>query len=117
MAFVFDMVQAATFGLIANPVATRDQVKNLANDNVVAEDANGFADLGITPSAMDAVLPDYLWRFRPSGQYAAITNCDLPEWAPKWYPMIRTLPVSILPRQILCPQRCNAVDTFTYLNV
>ena len=23
-------------------------------------------------AAMDAVLPDYLWRFRPSGQYDAI---------------------------------------------
>jgi NADH dehydrogenase len=23
---------------------------------------------------MEAVLPDYLWRFRPSGQYAAIKN-------------------------------------------
>ncbi|MGL4311337.1 MAG: complex I NDUFA9 subunit family protein, partial [Paracoccaceae bacterium] len=32
----------------------------------------GFADLGITPSALAAVLPDYLWPYRPSGQYDAI---------------------------------------------
>ena len=33
---------------------------------------DGFAALGIRPTAMEAVLPDYLWRFRPSGQYDAI---------------------------------------------
>ncbi len=32
----------------------------------------GFETLGIKPSALEAVLPQYLWRFRPSGQYDAI---------------------------------------------
>jgi NADH dehydrogenase len=41
---------------------------------VVAARARGFADLGIAPAAMEVVLPDYLWRFRPSGQYAAIKD-------------------------------------------
>lgn len=72
MAFAFDAVQAVTLGLIENKVLTGDQVKNLARDNVVSEGARGFADLGITPTAMEAVLPEYLWRFRPSGQYEAI---------------------------------------------
>ena len=72
MAFGFDMMQAATFGLLRNGMLTRDQVKNLAHDNVVSDDAKGFAELGIEPTAMDTVLSDYLWRFRPSGQYAAI---------------------------------------------
>ncbi len=72
--FAFDMVQAVTLGLIENKVLTRDQVKNLARDNVVAPGARGFADLGITPTAMEAVLPEYLWRYRPSGQYAAIKD-------------------------------------------
>ena len=74
MAFAFDMLQEITLGLVSNPVATRDQVKNLANDNVVAADAKGLADLGIMPTALDTVLPGYLWRFRPSGQYAAIKD-------------------------------------------
>lgn len=74
MAFGFDMLQAVTLGLIENKMITRDQVKNLAVDNVVAPGAKGFADLGITPTAMDAVLPEYLWRYRPSGQYAAIKD-------------------------------------------
>ncbi|THD85372.1 complex I NDUFA9 subunit family protein [Aliigemmobacter aestuarii] len=72
MAFGFDMVQAVTMGLITNKVLTRDQVKNLARDNVVSPGALGFADLGITPTAMEAVLPEYLWRYRPQGQYTAI---------------------------------------------
>jgi uncharacterized protein YbjT (DUF2867 family) len=74
MGFGFDMLQAVTLGLIENKMITRDQVKNLAVDNVVASGAKGFADLGITPTAMDAVLPEYLWRYRPSGQYAAIKD-------------------------------------------
>jgi uncharacterized protein YbjT (DUF2867 family) len=72
MAAVFDFGQWITGGLVPNPVITRDQVKSLASDNVVAPGAKGFADLGIQPTAMAAVLPDYLWRFRPSGQYDAI---------------------------------------------
>jgi len=57
--------------LVRGPL-TADQVKNLAVDNVVAPDAQGFTVLGLAPTAMEAVLPDYLWRFRPSGQYDAI---------------------------------------------
>ncbi len=72
MGGVFDLIQALTLGLIENKMLTRDQVKNLARDNVVTAGAKGFADLGIEPTSIDAVLPEYLWRYRPSGQYAAI---------------------------------------------
>jgi NADH dehydrogenase len=74
MGFGFDMVQGVTLGLIENKVLTRDQVKSLRHDNVVSAGAMGFAELGITPTAMDAVLPEYLWRYRRSGQYAAIMD-------------------------------------------
>ena len=72
MAFFLDIAQFVTMGLITNGILTRDQLKNLARDNVVSEDAKGFDDLGIRPVAAGSVLPDYLWRFRPSGQYDAI---------------------------------------------
>jgi NADH dehydrogenase len=72
MAFGFDALQFVTGELYENGMLTRDQVRNLSRDNVVAPGARGFADLGITPTAMEAVLPDYLWRYRPSGQFAAI---------------------------------------------
>lgn len=64
-----DIVQFLSGGLIANKILTWDQVKMLAKDNVVAPGAKGFADLGIEPMPMGAVLPDYLWRFRVHGQY------------------------------------------------
>jgi NADH dehydrogenase len=72
MGGVFDALQALSLGLFTNGLLTRDQVRNLARDNVVAPGARGLADLGITPTAMEAVLPEYLWRYRPSGQFAAI---------------------------------------------
>ena len=71
MGFFMEVAQIATLGLFRAQI-TRDQVKSLKVDNVVAEGARGFADLGIEPTATEAVLPDYLWRFRPSGQYEAI---------------------------------------------
>jgi NADH dehydrogenase len=74
MAFGFDMLQKATLGLITNSMLTRDQVRNLRRDNVVSEGAKGFSELGITPKAMATVLPEYLWRFRPSGQYDEIRD-------------------------------------------
>ena len=72
MGFGFDMLQTLSIGLFTNNMITRDQVRNLARDNVVGSGAKSFEDLGITPTAMDVILPEYLWRFRPSGQYDAI---------------------------------------------
>lgn len=71
MASSFGVLSFITGGLIAPPV-TKDQVKNLRKDNVVSPDAKTFADLDIKPTSLEAVLPSYLWRFRPSGQYDAI---------------------------------------------
>lgn len=71
MGFGFEAVNSLTGGLVPAQI-TRDQVRNLRQDNVVSEGAKGFADLGIKPTSLEAVLPEYLWRFRPSGQYAEI---------------------------------------------
>ena len=71
MGGVMELVQTVTLGLVP-PQITRDQVKSLRKDNVVSGDTKTFADLGIEPVATEAVLPDYLWRFRPAGQYEAI---------------------------------------------
>ncbi|GGG69974.1 3-beta-hydroxy-Delta(5)-steroid dehydrogenase [Salipiger pallidus] len=67
----FETVQKLTGGLFKAQI-TRDQVKQLGSDNIVSDGAKGLADLGISPTVAEAVLPDYLWRFRPSGQYDAI---------------------------------------------
>lgn len=71
-AAILDGVQRLTGGLVANSLLTRDQVRMLRHDNVVAPGAKGFADLGMTPIAMEAVLESYLYSYRPSGQYDEI---------------------------------------------
>jgi NADH dehydrogenase len=52
---------------------TPDQVELLRHDNLVSEaaKANGLTleGLGITPESLQAIAPQYLWRFRPSGQF------------------------------------------------
>jgi uncharacterized protein YbjT (DUF2867 family) len=72
MAGALDFASLATGGLFANGILTRDQVTSLGRDNVVAPGAKGLADLGVQPTRMDTVLPEYLWPYRPTGQYAAI---------------------------------------------
>ncbi|WP_316014395.1 complex I NDUFA9 subunit family protein [Roseobacter sp. HKCCA0434] len=67
---MLDLLPTLTFGVVPNSILTRDQVRLLRHDNVVGEDAIGFADLGIVPRDMDGILESYLWRFRPNGQYA-----------------------------------------------
>ena len=74
MAFGFDTLQALTLGLLKNGMITADQVRSLRRDNVVSPGAKGLADMGIVPTDIAAVLPEYLWRFRPSGQYATIKD-------------------------------------------
>ncbi|MBO9448459.1 complex I NDUFA9 subunit family protein [Ruegeria sp. R14_0] len=74
MAGVLDILKFVSFQLFPNNILTRDQLKNLRRDNVVSADAKGFADLGIEPATLESILPDYLWKFRPSGQYDDIQN-------------------------------------------
>ncbi|WP_340303091.1 complex I NDUFA9 subunit family protein [Roseobacter sp. HKCCD7870] len=74
LAFGLDMAQAVTFGLFTNGVLTRDQLRQLKRDNVVSPKAKTLADFGITPTALDTVLPEYLWPYRDGGQYAAIRD-------------------------------------------
>ena len=61
-------VQAWLGELLPNPPITRDQLIQLGRDNVVAKGAAGFAELGLQPKAMEAVVPGYLARFRPGGE-------------------------------------------------
>lgn len=77
LASVLDAVQFVSAGLISNSVLTRDQVRLLAHDNVVAEGASGFEAFGITPVSTHGLLEDYLWRYRDTGQYASMNRSAL----------------------------------------
>ncbi|MCA0041986.1 complex I NDUFA9 subunit family protein [Celeribacter litoreus] len=72
MATAFTVIEKVTVGLFHNGVLTRDQVKNLKSDNVVTDGVKTLSDLDIQPTALRAVLPDYLWVYRDGGQYDAI---------------------------------------------
>ncbi|HEY3695544.1 complex I NDUFA9 subunit family protein [Phenylobacterium sp.] len=52
------------------PPLTSDQVEMLRRDNVVSGTCPGLADLGLTATTLEAVLPTYLYRYRKGGQFA-----------------------------------------------
>ena len=53
---------------------TPDQVTLLQSDNVVSDAAKAagltLQGLGIAPDSLEAIAPQYLWRFRKAGQFA-----------------------------------------------
>ena len=66
-------LQGAVLGMLPGKLLTSDQVVQLRSDNVVSGEAiagrRTLEGLGITPRAMEAILPSYLWRYRVAGQY------------------------------------------------
>jgi NADH dehydrogenase len=65
--------QAIFLQYLPKPLLTPDQVEMLKTDNVVSGSAmregRAFAELGIVPTAMEVIVPSYLWRFRKTGQF------------------------------------------------
>ena len=66
--YVVGDIEATFLGLLPNPPLTRDMMRQMRVDNVVTPGAKTLADLGITPTGMDAVLPAYLSRYRRGGR-------------------------------------------------
>lgn len=69
--FELAKLQAVFLNLLPNPLLTPDQVESLKTDNIVSAKALTLADLQITPTALDIILPDYLITYRPGGRFAA----------------------------------------------
>lgn len=55
---------AGLTAFLPEPPITADQILLLQRDNIVTPGSRGFAELGITPTALDAILPGQLARFR-----------------------------------------------------
>jgi NADH dehydrogenase len=66
LSFRLAELQARVLELLPEPLLTRDQVELLKVDNVVSEGALTLADLGIAPTPIELVVPDYLARYRAS---------------------------------------------------
>ena len=71
--FALARMKAAVLGLFPKPLLTLDQVRLLQQDNVVSDGALTLRDLGIVPTAAEAILPSYLWRFRKTGQFETVS--------------------------------------------
>jgi NADH dehydrogenase len=72
--FALARLQSVFLQLAPGPLKlTPDQVELLKSDNVVSEAAKSagltLEGLGITPDSLEAIAPQYLWRFRPAGQF------------------------------------------------
>lgn len=76
MPFFAAKLMASVTQFIPNPPLTPDQVRLLAIDNVVSEEASAegrtLQGLGIAPTGVDVVLPTYLYRFRRTGQFERV---------------------------------------------
>jgi len=64
---------ASILQYLPGKLLTPDQVRLLRVDNVVSEAAERenrtLAGLGVAPTSLAAILPSYLVRFRPHGQF------------------------------------------------
>lgn len=74
---MIELLDKLTLGIMPDTfVITRDQVKLLAIDNVVSSEAiaegRTLEGLGIKPCAYEAIVADYLWRYRKSGQFTEV---------------------------------------------
>jgi NADH dehydrogenase len=67
--FFLASIKAMFLQFLPGKLLTPDQVTFLKTDNVVAPGALTFRDLGIVPESIEAVLPSYLYRFRPKGEF------------------------------------------------
>jgi NADH dehydrogenase len=64
----------AGFGFLPGAPITADQLAMLGRDNVADPELPGLDALGISPTAMAAVAPAWLERFRPGGRFARPTH-------------------------------------------
>jgi len=67
--FALAEIQARILELLPSPPLTRDQLRLLKVDNVVSGEQPTFADLDLSPQAIEAVLPRYMDVYRPGGRF------------------------------------------------
>jgi uncharacterized protein YbjT (DUF2867 family) len=67
-------LQGAIMQIVPNAPLTLDQVRLLQSDNVVSKEAvdevRTLDALGIEPRAVEAIVPAYMVRFRPKGEFS-----------------------------------------------
>jgi uncharacterized protein YbjT (DUF2867 family) len=61
----------ALLQILPNAPLTLDQARMLESDTVLSGTMPGLHELGIQPTAVEAIAASYLWRFRKLGQFEA----------------------------------------------
>lgn len=68
-------IQGSVLQILPNAPLTLDQVRLLQRDNIVSPDAvregRTLQALGVEPQAVETIVPGYLARFRPKGEFSA----------------------------------------------
>ena len=67
--FFIARIQGAILQFLPMKLLTLDQVRMLETDCSVRGNLPGLKELGIVPTAIEAIVPSYLWRFRKTGQF------------------------------------------------
>lgn len=70
MPYGVGLIAASLLQLLPNPILTRDQMRLLEQDSVVASGMLGLSDLDLVPTSVESVIPSYLYRFRRHGEHA-----------------------------------------------
>ena len=66
--FFVGEIQGAMLGMLPKKLMTRDQILSLRTDSVVSDGAKTLGDLGVQPTALEAIVPTYLSRHRRGGR-------------------------------------------------
>jgi len=62
-------LQSYFLQMLPSPLLTPDQVEMLKHNNIVSGEYPTLKDLGINGTAIQSVLPKYIYRFRTGGQF------------------------------------------------
>jgi uncharacterized protein YbjT (DUF2867 family) len=72
--FFIARIQGAILQFLPMKLLTLDQVRMLETDCSVRSKLPGLKELGIVPTAIEAIVPSYLWRFRKAGEFEIVAS-------------------------------------------
>ena len=66
------MIQGRILQLAPKPMLTLDQIKTLeSGDNIATNNNKTLKDLIVDLEGIRKIIPNYLYRFRPEGQFSS----------------------------------------------
>jgi NADH dehydrogenase len=72
--FFIARIQGAVLQFLPGKLLTLDQVRMLETDVSLSGAEPGLKELGIVPTAVEAIVPSYLWRFRKTGEFEIVAS-------------------------------------------